>query len=117
MEKFHEKRREMWAVFVDLEKAFDRVPHELIWWALRKRDVKENVVRAVQDMYQGATTSVRTPCGNTRDFEVKVGVHQGSSLSPFIFIVILDALSENINSEAPWNLLFADDLAIVQRSN
>src|SRR3989441_7730689 len=34
-EKFLGKQKELWMAFVDLEKAFDRVPHEVLWWALR----------------------------------------------------------------------------------
>ncbi|VDM79958.1 unnamed protein product [Strongylus vulgaris] len=36
MEKHREKRRELHAAFLDMEKAFDKVPHDVIWWALRK---------------------------------------------------------------------------------
>ena len=44
-------------------------------------------------MYEGATTSVKLRSGESRPFEVKVGVHQGSVLSPLLFIIVLEALS------------------------
>jgi len=58
---------------VDLEKAFDRVPREVISWAMRKLGVEEFLVSAVMSMYAG----VKTVYGNNKSFEVKVGMHQG----------------------------------------
>ena len=45
--------------FVDLEKAFDRVPRKVIWWALRKLGVEEWIVRLVQGMYANAWSRIR----------------------------------------------------------
>jgi len=68
--------------FVDLEKAFDRVPREVRRWSMHKLRVEEWSVSAVMSMYIGAKTVVRTVYGNSNGFEVKVGMHQGSALSP-----------------------------------
>ena len=68
--------------FVDLEKAFDRVPRKVIWWALRKLGVDEWIVRLVLGIYSNARSRVRVGEGYSEEFEVKVGVHQGSVLSP-----------------------------------
>ena len=43
---------------IDLEKAFDRVPRKVIWWALRKLSVKERIVQLVQGMYASARSRV-----------------------------------------------------------
>jgi len=71
---------------VDLEKAFDRVPREVIRWAVRKLGVEEWLVLAVMSMYIGAKTFVRTVYGNSSCYEVKVGMHQGSALSPLLLL-------------------------------
>ncbi len=97
MEKHKEKQSELWMVFVDLEKAFDRVPHDLIWWSLRMKGADEAEIKMIQDMYKVAVTYIRTPCGSTDEFPVKVGVHQGSSLSPLLFIIVLDAITEDLS--------------------
>ncbi|RUS90819.1 hypothetical protein EGW08_001438 [Elysia chlorotica] len=99
--------------FVDLEKAFDRVPRKVIWWALRKLGVD---VRLVQGMYANARSQVRVGDGYSEEFEVKVGVHQGSVLSPLLFIVVLEALSREFRSGVPWEDLYADDLVIIAES-
>ena len=51
---------------MDLEKAFDRVPTEVIQWAMRKLGVEEWLVLAVMSMHTGAKTVVRTAYGNSK---------------------------------------------------
>ena len=77
---------------VDLEKAFDRVPWKVIWWAMRKLGVEEWIVKLVQGMYGNVRSRVRVGEGLSDEFEVKDGVHQGSVLSPLLFIIVLEAL-------------------------
>jgi len=77
---------------VDLEKAFDRVPREVIQWAMRKLEVEDWLVSAIMSMYTGANTVVRW-CGNSSGFVVKVGTHQGSALSPMLCVIVMEAIS------------------------
>ena len=102
--------------FVDLEKAFDRVPREVLWWALRQSGVEEWIVKVIQSMYEGVTTSVKLGAGESEEFAVKVGVHQGSVLSPLLFILVLEALSRKFRVGLPWELFYADDLALIADS-
>ena len=67
-------------------------------------------------MYDGATTTVKSAAGLTEKFKVCVGLHQGSAPSPFLFAIIIDRLTENIRKDAPWNMLFADDI-VLSRQN
>ena len=53
-----EKKRELWMAFIDLEKAFNRVPRE-IWWALRELGVEEGMISVIKSMYVGTTTAVK----------------------------------------------------------
>ena len=112
-EKYLLKKRELWMAFVDLEKAFDRVPRDVIWWALRELGVEEHVVSVIQVMYAKASTSVKIGAGESKEFEVKVGVHQGSVLSPLLFIAVLEALSRRFREGLPFELLYADDLVLM----
>ena len=102
--------------FVALEKAYDRVPREVLCWCLRRKGVSEKLVRMVMETYQNCKTAVRTIDGLSREFEIGVGLHQGSVLSPLLFAVIIDVLSEHLRAENLWELLFADDLAIMADS-
>ena len=66
------------------------------------------------DMYDGAKTRVRCPAGVTEEFPIKVGVHQGSVLSPLLFIAVLDYLLEGkVTDPKVHQLFFADDGAII----
>ena len=78
---------------MDLQKAFDRVPREVIRWAMRKLGVEEWLIAAVMSMDTGAKTVVRTVYGNSECSEVKVGMHQGSALGPLLFVIDMEAIS------------------------
>ena len=61
-----------------------------------KLDFEEWIVRLVQGMYANEQSSVRVSKGYSQEFQVKVGVHQGSVLSPLLFIIMLKALSHEL---------------------
>ncbi|KAK3570792.1 hypothetical protein QTP86_026343 [Hemibagrus guttatus] len=103
-------------LMVYLEKAYDRVPREELWYCMRKSGVAEKYVRVVQDMYEGSRTVVRYAVGQTEEFKVEVGLHQGSALSPFLFAIVMDQLSEEVRQESPWTMMFADDIVICSES-
>ena len=75
-------------------------PRKVIWWAPRKLGVEEWIVKLVQGMYANARNRVRVGEGFSQEFEVKVGVHQGSVLSP-LFIIVLEALSHEFQAGVP----------------
>ena len=116
MEKYREGQRELHCVFVDLEKAYDRVPREELWYCMRKSGIVEKYVQLVQNMYEGSDTVVRCAVGTTESFKVKVGLHQGSALSPLLFAVIMDRLTDEVRREPPWKMLFADDIVICEET-
>ncbi|KAK3559119.1 hypothetical protein QTP86_004099 [Hemibagrus guttatus] len=116
MEKYRDGQRELHCVFVDLEKAYDRVPREELWYCMRKSGVAEKYVRVVQDMYERSRTVVRCAVGQTEEFKVEVGLHQGSALSPFLFAIVMDQLSEEVRQESSWTMMFADDIVICNES-
>ena len=97
-EKRLEGNRKLYCAFVDLEKAYDRIPREVMFWCLRKRKIPEKLVRLVEMIYRRTRTKVLTAVGETENFEVSVGLHQGSALSPFLFVLIMDVLSEEVRN-------------------
>ena len=112
MEKYREGQQNLSIVFIDLEKAYDRVPREELWRSLRLRGVLEYLVDCIRDMYHECGTSVISAAGETESFQVRVGLHQGSALSPFLFVTLMDVLSEGVRLELPWVMLYADDIAM-----
>ena len=116
IKKYREGQRELYCVFVDLEKAYDRVPREELWYCMRKSGIVKKYVQLVQDMYEGSETVVRCAGETTESFKVKVGLHQGSALNPFLFAIIMDRLTDKVSRELPWTMLFADDIVISEET-
>jgi len=96
MEKYEAAGRNLFMVFVDLEKAFDRVPREIIWWSLSRKGVLEREIKVIMEMCEGIKTAVRLESVRSELFDVKVSVHQGSVLSLFFFAVVMDEVTKNI---------------------
>ena len=115
-EKFLAKNKHLYLAFVDLEKAFDRVPRSVLWWAMRVVGAHEWILNLVQAMYSGVRSRVRVSNSLSEEFEVKVGMHQGSVLSPVLFIIVLEALSREFHVGCPWELLYTEDLVLIAES-
>ena len=92
-EKYRKKGIDLQMVFIDLEKAYDRVPREELWRCLRDKMVPEKYVRLIKEMKRDVKTRVKSGAGTTEGFEVKVGLHQGSALSLFLFNIVFDVLT------------------------
>ena len=74
------KNRKLCFAFIDLEKAFNRIPRVVIWWTIWKLVIEEWTVQFVQAMYNNTKSKVRVNNTFSDEFGVKFGVHQGSAL-------------------------------------
>ncbi|KAI3360580.1 hypothetical protein L3Q82_002449 [Scortum barcoo] len=111
--------------FVDLEKAFDRVPHGILWGCSASMGSGEPLLRAVRSLYDRSRSLVIRIAGSKSDlFPVHVGLRQGCPLSPVLFIIFMDRISRR--SQGPEgvrfgnhrisSLLFADDVVLMASS-
>ena len=112
-EKHLAKNRKLYFAFVDLKKAFDQVPRKVIWWVMQKLGLEEWIVQFAQAMCNNTKNEVRVINTYSDEFRAKVGVHQGSILSPLLLIIVLEALSCEFYTGTLWELLYADDLVII----
>ena len=116
MEIYRQGQRELHCVFLDPVKTYNRVSREELWYCMRKPGIAEKYVRLVHDMYEGSKTVVRCEPGTTQSFMVKVGLHQKSALSPFLFAMIMDKLTDKVRRKTSWRMLFADDIVICKEN-
>ena len=70
--------------------------------------MSEKYVRHLKDTYEDGRTQAETRVGVTGKITVRVGLHHGSSLSPYLFDMILDVMGWGIKEHPPWYMLFAD---------
>ena len=82
-----------------MEKAYDRIPRDMLWWALNKKTVPLKYVNIIRDMYEGVVTNVRICGGLTDEFSITIGVHQGLALSPFLLAIVLNEITKGIQDE------------------
>jgi len=68
----------------------------VIEWALRRKGLPERIVDAVMALYVNSRTRVKAMAGVSEEFNILVGVHQGSVLSPLLFIIVMDELIKEI---------------------
>ena len=114
-EKYLQYQQNLYHVFIDFKKAFDRVWHAALWATMRKYNISANLVRTIDK----ATSKVQMNGNIGEWFRTTVGVRQGCLLSPTLFNIFLkrimsDALEEHdgkvsIGGRNITNLRFADD--------
>ena len=75
MKLYRDRKVDLHLVFVDLEKAYNRVPREVLGRWLEEKRMLSLYIRVIKEMYEGGRTSVRTPGGVTNDFFIGMSLH------------------------------------------
>ena len=77
----------------------------------------KSYIFVIRDIYEGVVvTTISSPAGETTEFPITVGVHQGSTLSPYPFALVMDELTINIQDDVPRCMLFADNIVLVDET-
>lgn len=124
------RNRAVYIAFLDMEKAFDKVPREKIWEILTKKKVEPKLIGVIKCLYKTTRNCVISKNMISGEFVTKEGVRQGGSLSPLLFITFMDELIKetqelvkpmiigyrNLETVSVSEYAFADDIAVVARS-
>ena len=85
-------KRSLTVVFVDYGKAFDSVDRRTIPVVIRHYGVPDPAVADVIQLHQGSTAAVSTRFGHKETFDTTSGVLQGDTLTPHLFILLVDCI-------------------------
>ena len=119
-EKHFQHQTELYYVFIDYKKAFNRVWHDTLWATMKKYNMGQKLISSIQQIYTRATSAVLAQGTAGEWFHTPIGVHQGCLLSPTLFNIrlewIMNEALENhtgtvsIGGRNITNLRFADDI-------
>jgi hypothetical protein len=116
MERCREQKKDLHMIFIDLENVYDKVSRNVMWWALQKHKISSKYIILIKDIYDNIVISVRTSDGDTNDIPINIGLYQGSALSPYLFALVMDEVTRDIQGGIPWCMLFTDDVVWVDKS-
>ena len=119
-EKYLQHQQNLYHVFIDFKKAFDRVWHASLWPILRQYNIGNNLIHVIQRLYERATSEVFINVNIGDWFHTTVGVHQWCILSPTLLNIFLERIMSDVLEEHKGtisiagrtitNLRFADDI-------
>ena len=118
-EKAWEFAKSVYTAFIDLEKAYDRVPRDLLWSVLKEYGISGRLLVVIRSLYNDCKSHVRINGSKSDAFQAHVGLRQGCVWSPLLFIIFMDRISQRsttpdcvtMGNARVESLLFADDVA------
>ncbi len=131
VEKILAKGKKLFAAFMDLDKAYDRVDWLALWDVFKIYGVEGKLLRAVKSFYEEASACVKVSGETSEHFEIKVGLRQGCVMSPWLFNIYIDGVMREVKGKVgkvevrmcdegrKWvlnSVLFADDTVLIAES-
>ena len=103
-------------VFIDLKKVYDKVPRNVMWWALEKHKVPTKSLPSSRICTRMCMIFVRICDGDTTNFPINIDLHHESALSPYLFALVMNEVTRDIQGDISWCMLFADNVVLVHES-
>ena len=120
------RKKKLYCCFVDFRKAFDTVPRERLFRRLQSLGVPSEMIWAIYTLYERVTGRVRCPGGLSESIASTIGVKQGCPLSPTLFGLYIDEITDYIlraggagadMAGTPVHiLLYADDIVLISET-
>ena len=121
------QKQGLYACFIDLQKAYDTVNHNALWYKMLKMGISTKFVKIVQNIYKNSISNIKLDGRLSETFQIKRGTRQGCNLSPNLFNIFINDLPEilNTNSLDPITLheqkinilMYADDMVVLSKSS
>ena len=96
IEKARQYQKNIYFCFTDYAKGFDCVDHNTLWKILKEMGIPEHLTCLLRNLYAGPEAKVRTGHGTTDWFQIEKGVHQGYIMSPCLFNLYLEHITQNL---------------------
>ena len=119
-EKYLQHKQDLYHVFIDFKKAFDRIWHAALWATMKKYNTSANLIRVTKNLYDKATSAVLFNSSTGDCFQTTVGVRQECLISPILFNIFLERIMTDASEDHEGtvstgcrtitNLRFADDI-------
>ncbi|EYC23464.1 hypothetical protein Y032_0015g2660 [Ancylostoma ceylanicum] len=97
IENHREKQKLLHVTFLDLERAFNRVPRKVNWNALRWHGVPEEPIEWVKILYADSRSRMQAAAGTSAELSISAGVHQ----EPALFVAVMDAVARDLQRPTP----------------
>jgi hypothetical protein len=103
-------------IFIDLENVYDKVTRNIMWWTIHKHKISTNYITLIKDMYDNIVTSVQTSGRDTNDFPINIELHQELTMSHYLFDLMVNDITKDIQGSIPWCMPFTDNVILVDES-
>ena len=123
--KYLQRKKKVYAIFVDFRKAFDTVNREALWTVLEACGINGKMGHMLKAVYNTVRCSVRCSGGTSSFFDCFRGLKQGCKMSPLLFSYLISYLSEQVikmgkhglqiepNGAEIFMLVFVDDIVLL----
>jgi hypothetical protein len=87
-----------------------------MWWTIHKHKISTNYITLIKDMYDNIVTSVQTSGRDTNDFPINIELHQELTMSHYLFDLMMNDITKDIQDSIPWCMPFTDNVILVDES-
>jgi len=99
LRKILKKHGKLYALFIDIKRAFDSISHTKLWRKLHGLGVSSRVINTLRSLYDNAKICVRTQQGNTKFYSITQGVLQEEILSPLLFALFISDIDKFLDNK------------------